>query len=237
MAIYNQFILTRYGEGILTQLLGAESNLLLSQLRLSESIYSEENIREITELDEIKTVIPTTSVLFNENTGNFEISGKFDNLGITEPFTVNSIGLYAKMDGVPQLIGISKAIEPLIIRPYVGTVNFYNLKVSLTLSQDKLKTIEIVDGNFVTHQELVHLGAKIDEVDAQLAQKASKQEIEIERQRIDTITRLEEGSTTADAELIDIRTGADGTVYETAGEAVRNVLTAYMTTADEEWMI
>lgn len=62
-------------------------------------------------------------------------------------------------------------------------------------------------------------------------------EVEVERQRINAITKLAEGSTTADAELIDIRTGADGTVYETAGEAVRNVLTAYMTVENEEWVI
>ena len=76
-----------------------------------------------------------------------------------------------------------------------------------------------------------------NQVTAQLAQKASKQEVEVERLRINSLSQLEEGSTTGDAELIDIRIGADGTVYETAGEAVRNVLTAYMTTADKEWVI
>lgn len=48
-----------------------------------------------------------------------------------------------------------------------------------------------------------------------------QQQIDVLSSRMDSFSHLAEGSTTGDAELIDIRTGYNGTTYPTAGDAVR----------------
>ena len=49
-----------------------------------------------------------------------------------------------------------------------------------------------------------------------------KNDIQVQKSRIDSFTTLSEGSTTGDAELIDGRIGADGITYENIGSSIRN---------------
>lgn len=82
---------------------------------------------------------------------------------------------------------------------------------------------EIVDARVGENgKSYAKLGDRLDSVDSQLEQKAKNIDLVVERNRIDQITRLNEGSTTGDAELIDGRIGADGVIYDNIGDSIRN---------------
>ena len=62
----------------------------------------------------------------------------------------------------------------------------------------------------------------LDNINKQLTNKATKNDLEVERNRINNLTQLQEGSTTGDAELIDGRIGADSYTYTTIGQSIRS---------------
>ena len=70
--------------------------------------------------------------------------------------------------------------------------------------------------------------SNINSINSQIKDKANLTELEVERKRIDSFVRLENGSTTGDAELMDIRIGADSNEYVTAGQAVREQIKQYV---------
>ena len=87
-----------------------------------------------------------------------------------------------------------------------------------TLKNNTLNNTTLIDDNS-TATNKTWSSSKID---SQINKKAEKQELEVERQRINSLTTLSTGSTTGDAELIDARIGADGRTYSNLGGANRN---------------
>lgn len=107
------------------------------------------------------------------------------------------------------------------------------------------ETTEIVDINILPEVDTVPDGKKMMFIDSednsggtipfekmrkQIADNATDP---VARAQIANLAKLPAGSTTGDAELADIRVGANGKVYGTAGEAVRGQLQENKEQTDE----
>jgi len=114
---------------------------------------------------------------------------------------------------------------------------------SPAINADNLNHIE--EGIYEAHQDIATNTQNIENLTTQTGANTSAISLEItQRQqadtaetlarenadnllsaRMDTFTQLPSGSTSGDAELMDIRVGADGVTYPTAGDAVRGQVT------------
>ena len=81
------------------------------------------------------------------------------------------------------------------------------------------------------------IGKRLNDFDEHLdnieIEKASKVELEVERQRIELLTKVENGQTEGNTELLDLRIASDGLEYESAGRSIRTQINNVNETVSE----
>lgn len=95
----------------------------------------------------------------------------------------------------------------------------------LDMTNDKLEELfQKTNGNFEeVYQKSKDLEQKNASQDTEIASKANQGDYATLKARVDLLTKTPSGETEGNAELLDIRVGADGTTYPTAGDAVRSI--------------
>ena len=77
------------------------------------------------------------------------------------------------------------------------------------------------------------ISGAINEVNIQCKNSVNKNDLEVQKTRIDNLVTLKAGSTTGDAELIDGRVGADGVTYANIGSSIRGQFSNYQKKLDD----
>ena len=127
---------------------------------------------------------------------------------------------YLQTKVIPTIDGNAEAVKELqtlfeLLRTYVHDY-FNNLDVQEEINN---KLDSLIEDGTLTELISVYLTPIITQQNNKI--NTNTNDINVLSSRMDAFTQLEDGSTSGDAELEDIRTGFNGTLYTTAGGAVR----------------
>lgn len=117
-----------------------------------------------------------------------------------------------------------KGIDENIV---IEKVNYFvenNVKIKDIIVKLIINTNKIEDVNTKVSTNTNNIENVTSQLEHIEQNKATKNDVQVLNERVNSLATLEEGSTTGDAELIDGRIGEDGITYDNIGGAIRNQL-------------
>ena len=157
-----------------------------------------------TRIDEVEQTLITDLSLVNDT-----LTEKLENTSSRLAANIESLSTETDL----RISDNKKATESII-----ADLQVTNARIE-KLFNDFVKLIKT--SRHETDQAILDVAAQVQAIDARFEETNTK--LTLQNNRINSIIALKSGSTTGDAELLDIRQGYNGISYETAGDAVRAV--------------
>ena len=174
------------------------------------------NTSSLTKLVKQEVLVDISRAYTKDNT--YVVMGNFTNEKLQTGFEWREVGLYFEdKNGNDVLYCYANAGDKYDYIPSTADER-YTKTVRITTAVSNSANVSFKEGTFI-YVEKKDFDAYV--ADATAEHVGIREEIAVERARIDLFTTLAEGSTIGDAELMDIRVGANGVTYGSAGAAVR----------------
>lgn len=135
MGTYKAAIVTERGQNVIAQALAENKPVMFTSAKTSSYAYPlGTNIVALTGLsDVVQSVIPSNSQVINKNVA--QVSARFDNDGITQQYQIQTIGLYAQIEGGEEILfSVTQAITPdeMPVQSSVSPSAFiYNIQLAI----------------------------------------------------------------------------------------------------------
>lgn len=143
MSGFNKMITTAKGQNVISRLLAEEKSVKFSKLCTSSKIYLENEIDNLTILENIKQEIPIDSVAI-ENNSTIKISATINNLELLENYNICSLGIYIMVDNIEYLYSLASVDNEdasiFMPRKNESVITKFDLSFFTTISNaDKIK--------------------------------------------------------------------------------------------------
>ena len=161
------FIITNKGQALMAKLMQGTGTCDFTNIRLSSQTYTDEQIKTLTSLANVKQTAPVTKKTVVNNT-SIQIEGAVDNTQLSTGYDINTIGIYATdPDEGEILYAAARAISSGYMPPYNGiTVSGGVFKFVVTVGASSQVTLTVDPAGYASIADIQTLEAEITDLKA-----------------------------------------------------------------------